>query len=226
LGAAGAAVAAGTAQFAAAEGQPAAATPGTIKIVGVACSFRKGKTTAAAVQACLDAAKAVSPEKIEIELVDLGGLRINGAVAAGIALEPGERDDFPQVAARLSGPNVAGVIVGTPTYFSNMSSLCKAFLERLMLFRKNDFALSNKVAGVVAVGAARNGGQELAIQAVKAALVSQEMIVVGEGRPTAHGGPVFQNQGDDISKDEVGLGAAKNLGRRVAEVALIVTRCA
>jgi len=89
-----------------------------------------------------------------------------------------------------------------------------------MAFRKNQFALRNKVAGVVAVGGVRNGGQELAIESVQAALFCQEMIVVGDGRPTAHTGATLLNTGDDISGDEFGLSTAKNLGRRVAEVAL------
>jgi hypothetical protein len=47
------------------------------------------------------------------------------------------------------------------------------------------------------------------------------MLVVGDGRPTAHTGATLWNSGkDDISEDEFGLSTAKNLGRRVAEVAL------
>ena len=114
---------------------------------------------------------------------------------------------------------MAGIIVGTPVYFSGMSSLAKAFLDQCMAMRKNNFALSGKVAGVLAVGGVRNGGQELAIESVQAALLCQEMILVGDGRPTAHTGATLWNQGDDISKDEFGLATARNLGRRVAEVA-------
>jgi len=83
-------------------------------------------------------------------------------------------------------------------------------------------ALANKVAGVVAVGGVRNGGQELTIQSVQAALLCQEMIVVGDARPTGHTGATLLNTNDDISGDELGLATAKNLGRRVAEVALRV----
>ena len=123
-----------------------------IKIVGVSTSLRKGKTTAAAVQRVLDAAKAVAPERIEIELIELAGLKMPVEILVGGTLEPGERDDFPAIAEKLSPPEVAGIIVGTPTYFANMSSLCKAFLERWQVFRKNDFCLSNKVGGVLATG--------------------------------------------------------------------------
>jgi len=193
---------------------------GKLRIVGVCCSPRKGKTTAAAMQACLDAAKAASPW-VEVELIELAGLKIPGEVAAGLPLEAGERDDFPAVAEKIGRPDVAGIIVGTPVYFGNMSSLCKAFLDRCIVFRKNEFALRNKVAGVLAVGGARNGGQELTLQSVLAAMLCQEMIAVGDGRPTAHVGATLVNNGkDDISADDFGLSTAKNLGRRVVEVAM------
>jgi multimeric flavodoxin WrbA len=166
------------------------------------------------VKVALDAAKAVGPA-IETELVELAGLNIPVFDPAA----PGSAD-FEKVAAKLTDPKVAGILVGTPVYFGSMSSLCKAFLDRCIALRTDNFALANKVAGVVAVGGMRNGGQELTIQTVQAALLAQEMILVGDGRPTAHRGATLWNQGDDISKDELGLSTARNLGRRVAEVAL------
>ena len=193
----------------------------SVKIVAVACSARKGKTTAQALGICLEAAKAVAPERIETELIELAGLKIPAELAAGIPLEPGQVDDFPEVAAKLSDPRVGAIIVGTPVYFANMTALCKAFLDRCGMFRKQNFALSGKIASVLAVGGVRNGGQELAIQSVQAALFCHEMLVVGDGRPTGHFGARLWNDGDDdISDDEFGVKTAKNLGRHVAEVAL------
>jgi multimeric flavodoxin WrbA len=176
------------------------------------------------VQVALDAAREVDPSAIQVELIKLAGLRLNGCVAAGIALEQGERDDFPSLVPKLSDAAVAGMIIGSPVYFGNMSSLCKEFLERLMVFRKGGFTLSNKVAGVLACGGARNGGQELTIQSIQTALFCQEMIVVGESRPSAHFGPaVWNNKAfERITDDEVGMAAARNLGRRVAQIALMV----
>jgi len=214
LGVAGAAAAA-----AAANAADAPEAPKGVKIVGISCSPRKGKTTSAAVQICLDAAKAVSPS-VEVELIELAGLAIPGSVAAGVALPTGHSDDFPSLVPKLTDPRVGGIIIGTPVYFGSMSSLCKAFLDRWVAFRK-DFALSNKVAGVVAVGGMRNGGQELTIAAVQAALLPHEMVLVGDGRPTAHrGATLWNNAKDDITKDEIGVSTARSLGRRVAEVAL------
>ncbi len=217
-------LAAGTMTTVGAAAGAIAAQPGdasgakAIRIVGICCSPRKGKTTLASLQACLEAAKAVDP-RIEVEVIELAGLKIDGSIAAGRPLEAGEVDDFPQVATKLSDPTVAALIIATPVYFGNMTYLCKAFLDRCFAFRKNNFALADKVGGVLAVGGVRNGGQELTIQSVQNALLCQEMIIVGDGRPTAHTGATVWNPGtDDVSKDEFGLSTARNLGRRVAQV--------
>ena len=215
LRAAGAAAVTGTmACAAAAEGAAGAGKEKAIKIVGISCSPRPGKTTAQGLGICLKAAQEAGLN-VETELIELAGLNIPVFDPA----VPGSAD-FETVAARLSDPKVAGIIVGTPVYFGNMTSLAKAFLDQCMVFRKKGLALANKVAGVLAVGGVRNGGQELAIQSVQAALLCQEMIVVGDGRPTAHFGATLWNQGDDVSRDEFGAQTARNLGRRIAEVAL------
>jgi multimeric flavodoxin WrbA len=200
----------------------AGSTSKRVKIIAVSCSPRKDRTTAAALRVCLDAAKGAGPE-IDIELIDLGGLKIHGDLAAGVPLAAGEHDDFPKIEARMREPNVGGIIVGTPVYFSGMSSLCKAFLDRWMVFRKA-FALRNKVGGALAVGAARNGGQELTLQALHAAMLCHDMIIVSEGRPTSRLGGILVSANDDISKDETGLATARSLGRRVAEVALLLRK--
>jgi len=194
--------------------------PGKNKIIAISCSPRKGKTTATSLKACLEAAQQVDAN-IETELIELAGLKINGNLAAGIPLEPGEKDDFPALVPRLTAPEIRGIIIGTPVYFSNMSSLCKAFLDRCIAMYKNDLALSNKVAGALAVGGSRNGGQEATLQSVQASLFCQEMIVVGNGRPGARfGATVWSGAPGGVTQDEYGMKTARNLGRRVAETAL------
>jgi multimeric flavodoxin WrbA len=111
-----------------------------ITILGICCSPRKGRTTHASLKVCLNEAQSVS-DKIEVKLIELAGKKINGSVAAGIELEPGERDDFPALVPTLTDSKVGGVIIGTPVYFGCMTSLCKAFLERCMTIRKKRFRL-------------------------------------------------------------------------------------
>lgn len=205
-----------------ASSQPQAATEGCIKIVALSCSPRKGQGTATSLGVCLEAARQVS-DRIDTELIELADFRINGNLAAGVTGPEGTQDDFPKLAPRLIAPEVRGIIVGTPVYFGGMSSLCKAFLDRAILLWQKDFALSNKVAGVLACGGTRNGGQEVTIHAVQVALFCQEMILVGNGRPGPRiGATVWSGAEGGVLKDEFSMTTAKALGRRVAEVALRV----
>ena len=113
-----------------------------------------------------------------------------------------------------------GLIIGSPVYFRNISSLCMAFLERLSVLRKPGLLLANTPLGALSVGAYRNGGQEMAIQQIQAAMLCHEVMIVG-GKPGAHQGATLLNAyNDDIMKDEFGVKTAKQLGIRVAEAAL------
>jgi len=192
-----------------------AADKKSVKILGVSCSPRKGKTTATAVQAALNAAKEVDP-RIEVELIDLGGMQIAGS--SGTSSQPS--DDFDKILPALKDPLPDGLIIGSPSYFRTMSALCKAFLERLAVLRKPNLLLADTPVGVLAVGAYRNGGQELVIEQIQAAMLCHEVVIVG-GKPGAHQGATLWNAyNDDITKDEFGMATAKQLGVRVAEAAI------
>lgn len=193
---------------------------GKVRIVGVACSPREGKTTATSVKVALEAAQEVD-DRIQTELLDLGGLEISGWVGGS---KPSEAklpdDDFNLILPRLKDPVPDGLIIGSPVYFRSMSAVCKAFLERLAVLRKPKLMLADKPVGVIAVGAYRNGGQELVIEQIQTAMLCHEAMPVG-GKPRAHQGATLWNAyRDDIMKDEFGVDTARKLGARVAEAAL------
>jgi len=191
------------------------AQSGRVRIVGVSCSSRKGKTTATAVKAALDAAKTVN-SSIKIEPIDLGGMEISGF--SGVAKPT--TDNFDSVLPMLRDPFPDGLIIGSPSYFRSMSALCKAFLECLAILRTPKLMLADVPAGVLAVGAYRNGGQELVIEQIQSVLLCHEMMIVG-GKPGAHQGATLWNlANDDITKDEFGMDTARKLGIRVAEAAI------
>lgn len=184
----------------------------TLKILGIACSPRKGMTTAKAVQLALDAASSVDA-RIQVELIDLGGLSI-----APWSPKPPE-DDMKDILPKFQDPALGGVIIGSPCYFRALSALAKCFLERLTPLREPKMVLANKPFGVVAVGAFRNGGQEMTIEQIQAILLCYGMIPVG-GNPPAFQGATVLSSKDDISADTLGLDTAKKLGAHVAETAL------
>lgn len=187
-----------------------------VKILGISCSPRKGMTTATSVKVALDTTKEVDSH-IQIELIDLGGMTFSGWNGTGKF----EDDDFDHfILPKLRAPVPDGLIIGSPVYFRNASSVCMAFLERLAVLRKPKLLLADMAVGVLSVGAYRNGGQEMVIQQIQTAMLCHEVMIVG-GKPGAHQGATLWNAyNDDIMKDEFGIKTAKQLGIRVAEAAL------
>jgi multimeric flavodoxin WrbA len=173
-------------------------------------------------QACLGAAREAVPE-VETQLVELAGRKIGPCTACGMCREGlacGWDDDFSELIPLLSDPRIGGIIIGTPVYFGSMTAQCKALLDRCVMFRRNGWLLRDKVGGVLAVGGVRNGGQELTLQAVRAAMLCHDMICVSDGGDTAHFGAALCSRGEGgLAGDNQGLATARNLGRRVAEVA-------
>lgn len=192
-----------------------------MKIIGVCCSPRKEKTTYYALNSALQAVKEDYPQ-METQLLDLAGKRINGCISCGACvkkLECSQDDDFNDLVPMLADEEVKGLIIATPVYLGSMSSQCKAFMDRCVMFRRNGFLFSDRVGGVIAVGGVRNGGQTATIQHIHAVMLVQDMIVVGDGKPGAHfGGTMWSGMSEGIENDSVGLATVESLGKRVAGV--------
>jgi multimeric flavodoxin WrbA len=172
---------------------------------------------------CLDAAKDAGSQ-VEVQLIELAGKTIGPCMACNICRQGlicGWEDDFAEFIPVLADTNVAGIIIGTPVYFGGMTAQCKALLDRCVMFRRNGWLLRDKVGGVLAVGGVRNGGQELTLQSVRAAMLCHDMVCVSDGKDSAHFGAALYSGGPGgIEDDEDGLKTARNLGRRVAELAM------
>jgi NAD(P)H dehydrogenase (quinone) len=115
------------------------------------------------------------------------------------------------------------VIVGSPVYFGNMSGEVKTFLDNWMLkfdvFR--DRKMRNKVGGAFATGAAVSNGKEVTILTILGAMLINQMIVVSGGGgfgASATTGP------DSPGIDDKEMAEARELGKRIAEVAALVKR--
>jgi len=194
-----------------------------MKIIGVAASARKNKATKFLLEQCLKEARRTAEgagKSLTVELVELAGLNVNGCLACD-ACKKGvlcsQQDDYQPLIAKLADPEVVGIILATPVYMGSMSSQAKAFIDRTVIFRRNGFMFRNKLGGAIAVGGSRNGGQEMTIQAVHAAMMIHDMIIVGDG--DHFGGTAWGNHPDGYQSDTVGIATARNLGRRMVEVA-------
>jgi multimeric flavodoxin WrbA len=111
-----------------------------------------------------------------------------------------------------------GIIIGSPVYFSTVSSPLKAFWDKTRILR-TEKALCNVVGGAFAVGGAHFGGQETTLRAIHDMMLCQGMTVVGDGYPgddAGHQGVCAQNPAvDDIEATR----RIQSLAKRVVEVA-------
>ncbi len=199
-----------------------------MKIIGISASARAKKSTHFLLDRCLNASRRAADElgkRLEVELIDLAPMNIHGCIACGKCNKGvlcSQEDDFQPLIAKLADPEVVGIIVATPVYMGSMSSQAKAFLDRTVLFRRNGFMFKNTLGGAIAVGGSRNGGQELTIQGVHAAMMIHDMIIVGDG--DHFGGAAWGSHPDGYEGDVAGITTSENLGRRMIEVASMMQR--
>jgi NAD(P)H dehydrogenase (quinone) len=145
-------------------------------------------------------------------------------VAEGAKAVPGTSVILKRV-GEVAGSDLTStdaLIVGSPVYFGNMSGEVKTFFDnwsKFDLFR--DRKMRNKVGSAFATGAAISNGKELTTLSIFAAMLINQMIVVSAGGgfgASATTGP------DSPGIDDKEMAEARDLGKRVAEVAALVKR--
>ncbi|MDR1964891.1 MAG: flavodoxin family protein [Planctomycetaceae bacterium] len=185
-------------------------------VIGINTSHRTGKTCADALKIVLENVTLADPN-LETELIELAPLNIGIPVVG--AEQP--KDDLDEILTKISAPNCIGLVLATPVYFGLPSTRCVALIDRLMPIKRT-WGLRNKIFGGVVVGAARNGGQETLLHALANSMLTQQMILAVDSAPTSHWGATLWSQKDSIAEDESGQNTAKNLGKRIAELAAFV----
>ena len=115
------------------------------------------------------------------------------------------------------------VVVGSPVYWSNMSGDVKKFFDdwQLKFGVFPEFKMRNKVGAAFATGGQVSSGKEVTMLTILAAMLGNQMIVVSGGGAF---GASATTEGDSPGIDEKELASAKELGRRVADVAWMVKR--
>lgn len=115
------------------------------------------------------------------------------------------------------------VVVGSPVYWSNMSGEVKTFFDNWQ-FKFGvfpEFKMKNKIGAAFAVGGQVSSGKEVTMLTILAAMLGNQMIVVSGGGAF---GASATTEGDSPGIDNKELADAKALGRRVAEVAVMMKR--
>lgn len=186
-----------------------------MKVLGISGSPRKGNTDAA-VQACLEEISSAGIETEFLALHDLNIKMCDGCRACGTETPCKIKDDMHSVYRKCIEADA--IVIGSPTYYAAVSGLLKTFMDRSLYLRRSGMKLSSKLCGAIAVGASRNGGQELVCSQIHNWALLQEMLVVSDKKTAHFGGIVVANQLDDWKKDEAGMETVRNLGKKMAEV--------
>jgi len=155
-------------------------------------------------------------EGIETEFLQLGGKDIKGCLGCMKCFElqnntcVTRKDDiFNEYFQKMIEAD--GIIIGSPTYFSNVSSEVKALIDRAGLVSiANGYLIKHKVgAAVVAV---RRAGATDAFDAINKFFLINQVIVPGS---------IYWNMGfgfneEEVRDDEEGMNTMKVLGENMA----------
>lgn len=183
-----------------------------MKVIAINGSPRKNGNTAMLLDTVLAELK---KEGIETEQVQLGGKKIHGCTACMKCFENQNKlcsidnDILNVIMTKMVEAD--GIIIGSPTYFANVTSEVKALIDRAgMVSIANGYMLKRKVgAAVVAV---RRAGATAAFDAINKLYFINQLIVPGS---------VYWNLGlgveeKDVKNDEEGLNTMKILGENMA----------
>lgn len=182
-----------------------------MKIVGIVCSPRKGGNTEILVTEALEAARQAGSET---ELVLVAGKNIAPCDGCGACSKSGLcriEDDMQDI--YRSFEEADGIILGTPSYFNNVSAQAKAVIDRTYVSLIHG-KLRGKVAAALVAARRIGGGQILSL--LYSYFTVQGMMIAGGGigygrekgdvREGPGGSPVF-----------TAIEEAQAVGRRVVK---------
>ena len=157
-------------------------------------------------------------------------LRTVPPVATGIdSGSPAVPEEGPPYATSADLDECAGLVLGSPTHFGNMTAALKHFFDNTVSEWLSG-TLSGKPAGVFTSSSSLHGGQETTLLTMAVPLIHHGMIYVGlpygerELSTTTTGGTPYgashvswSRESDALSDEEKKL--ARALGARVADIA-------
>jgi multimeric flavodoxin WrbA len=183
-----------------------------MKVVAFNGSARKDGNTAILIRKVFSE---LETEGIDTELVQLAGKTIKGCIACGKCFKNQDgrcavNDDVANECIEKM-MEADGIILGSPTYFSDLTTEMKALIDRAgYVARANSFMLKRKVgASVVAV---RRAGGIHTFDSINHFFLIGQMFVVGSS---------YWNVGiglskGDVEKDQEGMETMQTLGKNMA----------
>ena len=198
------------------------------RILGICGSPRK-KSSYTALKAALEAAEATG--EIETELIELRGRKLNFCIHCNKCVRehdtkcPVYDDGMTELYEKVY--QCDGMIVASPVYEMNITAQLATFFNRFRptwtMLEKDPYFFSRKVGAAIAVGGARNGGQEQAINAIMGFYHTQGFTICNGG-VGIYAGASLWNPGDGAGEmvDEEGMEKARAVGRKLAMTTKLV----
>jgi multimeric flavodoxin WrbA len=187
-----------------------------MKIVGIVGSPRIGGNTEFLVRTALDE---LEMRSLEVEMIHLGEKDISGCRGCMKCPEICIiQDDMTKLYPVIEQAD--GILVGSPTYFGQVTAQLKAFMDRSVFLRRRNMALRNKIGAALSVGGVRTGGQFMTNMSILNWMLIHDMIVVSceDGSGTHLGASSVAFKKNDAKNDELGIESAKRTANRLAEV--------
>ena len=183
-----------------------------MKVVAFNGSARKGGNTAILLGYVLGE---LAQEGIETELVELAGAKIHGCLACRKCSTRKDRrcsqtDDMGNACIdKMAGAD--GILLGSPTYVTDVSPEIKALIDRACLVSGANGGMFRRKVGA-AVVAVRRAGAMHAFDTLNHFFLITEMIVPG----SSYWNIGFGRERGEVEKDEEGIRTMKTLGRNMA----------
>ena len=184
-----------------------------MKVVAFNGSPRREGNTAQAIKFVL---AELAKEGIETEIVQLGGTKVFGCLACRKCHENQDNrcarqdDDMNIYIAKIEEAD--GIIIGSPTYFSNVSSEVAALIDRCGYVNSTNGGTMLKRKVGAAVVSVRRAGSNFVYSAINFFFCKTEMIIPG----SSYWNMTLSRDPGDILNDQEGIETFQTLGKNMA----------
>ena len=183
-----------------------------MKVLAINGSARKNGNTAIMINTLL---AELTAEGIETELVQLAGQDLRGCLACYKCFETKDKkciqkkDSVNELIEKMHDAD--GIVLGSPTYFANVTSNMKSLIDRAGLVSIANGRLFARKVGA-AVVTARRGGAIHTFNSLNHFFFISEMVVPG----STYWNMGFGREIGEVNGDEEGLRTMSTLGKNMA----------
>lgn len=183
-----------------------------MKVLAINGSARKDGNTAIMIRTIF---AELEKQGIETEMIQLAGTHLRGCAACFGCFKNKDQkcviqgDILNEIVAKMIAAD--GIILGSPTYFADVTSEMKALMDRAGLVSSANGGLYKRKAAA-AVVAVRRGGAIHAFDTMNHFLHYGQMIMVG----STYWNMVYGREIGEVENDAEGMANMKNIGENMA----------